>query len=252
MRLCELTEYLDNLLKLQEWPHDHSNNGLQIEGKAEVLSVVGGVDASLSLFEAAAERKADFVLVHHGISWGSEPRRFTGITARRLKTMFTHDMSLYAAHLPLDAHAEVGNNAELCRIAGITDLKPFCEYDGGHIGFTGMLPAAMSAGELAGIYEKALNTKAMIFNSPEKSVKKVAAVSGGGGMEALGSAIEAKADVLVTGEFNQIMYYPALENGMTVIALGHYASETVGVKAVLAKLSAMGLKCEFIDLPTGV
>lgn len=252
MQLDQLTACLDKTLMLDAWRADKSNNGLQVEGAPEVKKVVVGVDASQALFEAAAARGADFILVHHGISWGAEPRRLTGTTARRLKVLFQNDISLYAAHLPLDAHPELGNNAELSKIASLTALTPFCQYDGGDIGFIGTLPTALTTQELAMIYETALPAQAKIFDPFGKSVRRVAVVSGGGGIDALMAAVAAGADVLVTGEFDQMIYYPAQENHMPVIALGHYASETVGVKAVLALLTQLGLEGEFIDLPTGV
>ena len=113
MKLNDLTAFLDRELDLEGFSRDHSNNGLQIQGDEEVSSAVFGVDACQALFEEAVRRNAGFVFVHHGLSWGSEPRRFTGITARRLELMFRNKISLYAAHLPLDAHPEFGNNASL-------------------------------------------------------------------------------------------------------------------------------------------
>ncbi len=252
MKLNELVSWLDNKLALSMWSGDKSNNGLQVEGKAEVTKVAVGVDASLRLFEAAAAQKADFIFVHHGISWGAEPRRFTGSTAGRLKCLFENNMSLYAAHLPLDAHPQSGNNAELCRIANMHDLVPFCRYDGGDIGFIGTLERSMTAAELAAVYEKALPAKAGIFDPAGRKVRKIAVVSGGGGIDALLSASAAGADLLLTGEFDQMMYYPALENNMPVIYLGHYASETTGVKAILSEIKKLGIDGEFIDLPTGL
>ena len=107
MKLAELTDFLDSMLMLDKFSRDASNNGLQVEGSAEVTSAVFGVDACQELFDAAAAKGADFIFVHHGMSWGSEPRRFSGIVARRLSTLFQNKISLYAAHLPLDAHPQI-------------------------------------------------------------------------------------------------------------------------------------------------
>ena len=149
MQLKELTCFLNRTLELEAFASDHSNNGLQVEGRPEIRKVVAGVDASLALFEAAAATEADLVLVHHGLSWGAEPRRFTGITARRMETLFRNGMSLYAVHLPLDAHALYGNNARLAALGRLTDLQRCCHYDGVDIGFLGNLPEAMKAAVVA-------------------------------------------------------------------------------------------------------
>ena len=117
MKLVELTQFLDRELNLEAFRQDHSNNGLQVEGSAEVRRAAFAVDACLATFELAAEKGVDFLFVHHGLSWGAEPRRFTGVTARRLRTLFNAGISLYAAHLPLDANPVFGNNAELSRRA---------------------------------------------------------------------------------------------------------------------------------------
>lgn len=254
MQLDELVHYLDTTLQLGAFAGDPSNNGLQIEGRSEIRKVVAGVDACQALFDRAVAANADLVLAHHGLSWGGEPRRFVGITAKRLATMFGHGISLYAAHLPLDAHVELGNNAELARLAGAQYPTPACDYHGMRIGIVGSLPQAPAVTELAALYESLLHTRAAVF-APEapRCCKRALFVSGGGGNEALSAALAEKADVLVTGEFQHQMYHEAREMGMAVIALGHYASETLGVKAVLRRLeAAFGLETEFINLPTGL
>ena len=253
MKLQDLTSYLDDLLQLKNFSGDYSNNGLQVEGTHDVRRAVFAVDASMQLFEEAVKRQADVIFVHHGISWGDQPRRFTGTDGSRLRILFQNNISLYAAHLPLDAHPEVGNNAVLCRIAGLKEWFPCCEYAGAEIGFSGLLPEPLSPAEVARIYENALNCKAALFDFSAGRVKKTAVVSGGGGRDALFAAVQTNSDILITGEMDHTMYHTARELGISVIALGHYASETTGPRAVMAAAAAkFPLECEFIDLPTGL
>ncbi len=253
MQLNELTGFLNRTLELDAFASDHSNNGLQVEGRPEVRKVIAGVDASLALFEAAADADADLVLVHHGLSWGAEPRRFTGITARRLETLFRKGISLYAVHLPLDAHALYGNNARLAALGRVTDLRRCCRYDGVDIGFRGNLPTPVSATDFAAVYEQALSCRARVFAPSDRLLRSVSIVSGGGGNDALQDAANNGCDALLTGEFTHTMYHAARELDLAVIALGHYASETVGVRALLRLLEEkFQLKTEWIDLPTGL
>lgn len=250
--VTELTEYLDNLLDLKAFAGDHSNNGLQVEASAKVKKAVFSVDASLELFEEAARRKADFVLVHHGISWGSEPKRFDGLVGKRLSVLFRNNISFYAAHLPLDAHPRLGHNARLADMIGLKKRKMFFEYDGNPIGVAGKLPAPQSAKALAECFEKALGCKAVIFN-PARKISSVGIVSGGGGFGAVLAVQSEKLDCLVTGEIGHSSYHYIKETGIPVIGLGHYYSETPGVLAVMEKIKdKFGIDCEFADIPTGM
>lgn len=249
MNRDELTAYLNKRLNLNAFNGDVSNNGLQVAGSMEVSRILAGVDGCGALFRRAVEEKADFVIVHHGISWGSEPRRFTGITAERLKLLFQHNISLYACHLPLDAHPELGNNARLCDEAKIINRVPCCNYHGLNIGFAGDFAEPLS---LQALFER-FGNRGTILGDPDRMLRSAAVVSGGGGNDALDDAAARKADVLITGELSHEMYHNALENGVAVLALGHYASETCGVRAVLADLQkTFGLPGVFADIPTGL
>lgn len=253
MKLQELTSFLDNTLALDKFSRDASNNGLQVEGKSEVNFAVFGVDACQELFDAAAERGADFIFVHHGMSWGSEPRRFSGIVAKRLSTLFQNGISLYAAHLPLDAHPELGNNAQLADMIGLKERMPFFEYSGVDIGFSGVLKEAAPCHLLAEYLGKKLSVEPIIYGDVKREVKKIAIVSGGGGLGGLEDAYSRNCDLLITGEFDHTMYHPQKEMGVNVISLGHYASETVGPYAVMQKIqSVFNLPVEFINIPTGL
>ncbi|MDD4818540.1 MAG: Nif3-like dinuclear metal center hexameric protein [Victivallaceae bacterium] len=251
----ELTEFLDSTLELSAFPGDPSNNGLQVEGGAEVRRVCFGVDANLAIIEHAAATGADFIFVHHGLSWGGEPRRWTGVTAARFRKMFERGISLYAAHLPLDANLKFGHNAELLRIAGASGRTPFCSYHGLTIGCSGVMNEPATPDELAGRLAAGLISppQIAIFGDRRRPVRRVGAVSGGGGFEAVDAAIADKLDALITGEVTHEIYSLIAESGLTVVKLGHYASETPGVEA-MRKLTAakFGIPCDFVDLPTGL
>ena len=253
MRRDDLCKYLDAKLKLQDFSGDVSNNGLQVEGKEVVGKAVFAVDASLALFELAAEKNADFIFVHHGLSWGAEPRRLTGDTARRYRKLFKHDLSLYAAHLPLDAAPVFGNTAVLSQLIGLEDLEPFFNYHGIDIGFIGRLPVPKTAAELKKVYDASLGGDAVLLGDAAKLCRRVAVVSGGGGLESLEESISCGADLLVTGELGHTMYHYARESGVPVLALGHYLSETTGPRALMGLVKKeFGIETEFVDLPTGL
>jgi len=252
-RLKEITGYLDELLNIAAIPDDASNNGLQVEGGEVVKKAVFGVDACQALFEAAVAKNADFIFVHHGLSWRSEPRRFTGITASRLELLFNNGISLYAAHLPLDAHHEIGHNALLADMIKLRQRYNFADYSGCDIAVGGVLPKACSVDQLVEKFEAELNCKAKVFGRLDKKLEKIGIISGGGGMDGLVACIAAGIDCYVTGEMTHMMYHVVKESGITVIELGHYHSETPGVLAAMNEVERkFAIDCEFIDIPTGL
>ncbi len=247
--LENLVAFLDERLKLTDFPGDYSNNGLQIQGGDTVKKAVFGVDACQALFDAAVERNADFIFTHHGISWGSEPRLWTGITAKRFSTLFKNNISLYGAHLPLDASEEYGNNRVLADIAGLTGLQKCCRYAGCDIGFCGINSEKLSVSKLSERYACSLPKKPVIYGNGDIIPEKAVVVSGGGGMDAMNTAVSCGAKLLITGEMEHIMFHPALENGVTVLALGHYSSETTGPRAVCELVAQnFDIETEFVDI----
>ena len=238
----ELTAFLDAQLKIADFSGDVSNNGLQVEGSPEVRKMLLAVDGCQDIFTQAADMHCDFIFVHHGISWGGGIKRWVGCDARRFATLFKNDISLYAAHLPLDAHEEFGNNAVLCRYAGV------------ELGFAGMLDKPLPLGELAKQLSAPLGGAYQLRGDAGKLCRKAAIVSGGGGIDSVYEAADAKCDVLITGEMEHIMHHAALECGVAVIALGHYASETTGPKALMAHVQAHFPRLEtvFAESPTGL
>ncbi len=212
---------------------DVSHNGLQVENDGLVRKVCCGVDASMSFFEAAAKEEADLVICHHGISWGSSLCRITELNYRRVKFLMEHNMALYASHLPLDAHRVYGNNACIANALGLRNVRPFGDYKGQSIGFSGRLGKAVSirsfVKRVQGIMEREGSLQVMEFGAD--MVKTVAVVSGGAA-EMAAEAGRKGIDVLVTGEPALAAYSVAQEYGVHVVFGGHYATETFGVRAL--------------------
>lgn len=253
IKTLELTAYLNDLLHCSEFAGDASNNGLQVEACTEVKKVAFGVDASLAMFESAVAINADLVVVHHGISWGAEPRRFNGWTGKRLEILFCNSISLYAVHLPLDAHPVIGHNAQLAKMIELTQCEMFGHYDGVQIGVRGILPEPCTPTTLSAIYEENLSCQAGIYGNPQKAVQRIGCISGGAGREGLSAAIDCGLEVLITGEMTHDLWHQAKENAITVIALGHYCSEKPGIICLEELLrEQFNLKTEFIDIPTGL
>lgn len=248
-----LADALDELLQPEDGPvEDASNNGLQVEGREDVERIVFGVDACRGLFEAAVEREANFVFVHHGLSWGGGLKRLTGMTAGRLRPLFENGISLYASHLPLDMHPDVGHNAVMARGLEVGPVEPFFDYHGVRIGFGGRLARPLPARDLAGRLDGFLDSESLIIGDPERKIGRVGIVSGGGA-DAVTECAGVGYDCLITGEMKHSEYHTARELDVCVIAGGHYRTETPGVKAVMEWLSGrFDVECAFVDLPTGL
>lgn len=247
MKREELLEYLDGLLMPGKF-RDYCPNGLQVEGRSEITRIVAGVTASQALLDAAVERDADAILVHHGYFWKGEDGRVTGIRRKRLATLLANDINLLAYHLPLDAHAELGNNAQLARHLGVhlynDERGRFGEQA---LGFMGHRPSA-SAAELAEHVSQQLGRAVTLVAEPDRPVRHVALCTGGaqGYFE---SAIAAGADVFITGEISEPQAHYARECGVAYIACGHHASERYGAPAVGAHVaSQLGIAHVFIDI----
>ena len=251
----EVTRYLDEMLNPQAFSADASNNGLQYEGSGTVTKAVFGVDACSALFSAAADADADFVFVHHGLSWGGSLKRITGLDAGRISMLASNGISLYAAHLPLDANPVFGHNRLLSEMIGLTDVQPFGTYEGYKIGFSGLLKRQCKVEDIAEFFDENLPCEAdwSIIGESGLKVKKVGIISGGGAFPSLFSEMLAEGvECLITGEFGHSSYHYALESGIPVITLGHYRTEIPGVIAVRDILEEkFGIPCAFIDIPTG-
>ncbi len=242
-----LTTALDAVLQPALFK-DHGPNGLQVEGRERVATVVSGVTASLALIEAAIDAKADALVVHHGLFWRGQDGRVTGWMKQRLARLLANDINLYAYHLPLDAHPEWGNNAQWAqRLGFVPDQAGFARFGDQNLGFLGLTdhPTAQS---LAQHVTDVMGRTPVVAGPMDRPVRRVAWCSGGaqGYFEA---AIAAGAEAFLTGEISEPQAHCARECGVPFLACGHHASERYGAPAVAAQVCAqLGLAHVFIDI----
>lgn len=250
MRLDDLVRYLDGYLRTSEVGDDpHALNGLQVDNVGEVHNVAVAVDACQAVIDQAAECGADLLLVHHGLFWGGlEP--LVGRHFRRVSALVRHGIALYAAHLPLDRHPEVGNNVVLARKLGMEVRGWFGEYRGAPIGAWGELDLTREAlcarlGDVLG------SPVRLIAGGPER-VRRVGIITGSGG-SMIPQARAAELDSFITGEGQHWTYFDAEELGVNAFYAGHYATETLGVKALAEHVAErFQLPWSFVDHPTGL
>lgn len=228
---------------------DYGPNGLQVEGKSAIRKVVSGVTASRALIEAAIAAGADALFVHHGLFWRGQDGRVTGWMKQRLALLLAHDINLYAYHLPLDAHAELGNNVQLARRLGV-DLAAAGagRFGDQSLGFMGNVPASTAAAWTQQA-ERILGRAAILVGEPDRPVRRVALCTGGA-QSYFEAAIAAGADLFITGEISEPQAHYARESGVAYVACGHHATERFGAPAVAGHIAAQwGLQHEFIDIP---
>lgn len=248
MKREELVSYLDRLLEPTKFK-DYCPNGLQVEGRAEVRRIVAGVTASQALLDAAVARGADAILVHHGYFWKGDDGRVTGIRRQRLGTLIKHDINLLAYHLPLDAHPEFGNNAQLALRLGWVPEGRFGEQD---IAWLGTLAEPADLATVSGNVERLLGRVPLVIGEAGRPVRRIAWCTGGaqGYFE---QAIALGVDAYVSGEISEQTVHLARESGVAYIAAGHHATERGGVQALAAHLrERLGLDCEFVDIENPV
>jgi dinuclear metal center YbgI/SA1388 family protein len=248
----EIIAELDTLLDPARF-EDYGPNGLQVPGPVDVETVATGVSANLQLFELAAAEHAQLLLVHHGLFWGSGAGPIDGAMKRRLQALFEADMALAAYHLPLDAHAQLGNNALLARELGAERHEPFALHRGQPIGVLAQLPDdGIDAAELFARVHAATAREPLVFDAGPQRVRRVAIVSGAGS-DYLADAAAAGADALITGEPAERAMATAREAGLHFVAAGHYATETFGVRALGEHLAArFGVRHVFLDVPNPI
>jgi dinuclear metal center YbgI/SA1388 family protein len=247
--LGSMVDFLNGELKVSDFSDD-SHNGLQVQNAGRIRRVCCGVDASLDFFEQAAARGANLLVCHHGLSWGDSLKRITDLNYRRLKFLIERDMALYACHLPLDAHPELGNNARICQALGLAERRPFGLYRGIQIGFRGTLPRAVSFRTFRRRAAALFQNEIRALDFGRSAVRTVAVVSGGAAAE-IEEAGRLGVDVYVTGESTLAAYHLAREYGINAVFAGHYATEVFGVQALAALLAQrFSVPAEFLRLPT--
>jgi len=248
MKRDQLTRYLDELLESARFK-DYCPNGLQVEGCGDVQRVVAGVTASQALVDAAIERGADTLLVHHGWFWRGEDGRVTGFRKARLQALLKHDINLIGYHLPLDSHVEFGNNAQLAKRLGWTLEGRFGEQDLGWYGHTSAPTTLFDLGRQVAVQ---LQREPQVIGEASKPVSRIAWCSGGA-QGIFEQAIATGVDVYLSGEISEQNVHLARESGVAYMAAGHHATERYGVQALAAHLAArFGLECEFVDIDNPV
>ncbi len=245
----DLADFLASALDINRF-RDYCPNGLQVQGRERISTVVTGVTASLALLEAALDANADAVIVHHGYFWRGEDARVVGHKQRRLKLLLANDINLFAYHLPLDAHPELGNNAQLAKRLGLMPESRFSEQD---LGWLGHAQAPLrTVGDLALAVTRALDREPLVIGDRNQPLGRIGWCTGAA-QGAFGEAIAAGATTYLSGEISEQTVHLAHESGAAYLACGHHATERYGVQALGEHLAAtMGLRHEFIDLPNPV
>ena len=255
VRLRDVVSYLDATLEIDRF-RDYCPNGLQVEGRQEVDRVVTGVSASLELFERAAARRADLIVVHHGLIWGAGIGRLTGAIARRAGCLFQHGISLAGYHLPLDAHPRLGNNAGLAAAIGLEgELEYFGEVRGHPLGVAITLAAPLGRAELLAKLSRGVlggAEPAFVFPEGPERVRRVGLCTGAAS-DLLEDASGVGCDLYITGELAERAGAMARELQVTLVAAGHYATEVFGPKRLASALASRFPQLdavEFVGVPS--
>jgi dinuclear metal center YbgI/SA1388 family protein len=239
----DIDAYLDVTLDVRAF-EDYGPNGLQVEGRSEIRRLVSGVTASLAMIDAAIDAGADALLVHHGLFWRGQDGRLTGWLGERVRRLMGNGINLFAYHLPLDAHADWGNNAQLGLRLGLAADSRF-----GKQGLGFMAPAQTTLEALAQRVQAVLDRPATVVGGDGRVLRRVAWCTGGA-QDWFEDAIRAGADAYLTGEISEPQAHVARETGVAFLGCGHHATERFGAPALGAHLAErFGLEHRFIDIP---
>lgn len=253
MDVKEFDIWIRKILNIGEMAgRDASLNGLQVGRTEKQLNKIAfAVDASLESFRRAIELNADLLFVHHGLYWG-RVIPVVGDFYKRMELLIKEDLALYAAHLPLDMHGELGNNAGMARALGLEQLEPFGTYKGVDIGWKGVFERPLNRDDIVSRLFGSWEETVKLLPFGKEMIRSVAVISGSASYE-LEQAIAADVDLYLTGEAGHVLYHTALEAGINVICGGHYATEVYGVKLLAEKISKdLSIETVFIDIPTGL
>ncbi|PYE48972.1 Nif3-like dinuclear metal center hexameric protein [Deinococcus yavapaiensis] len=247
---AELVRWLNEYLGTTRFP-DRSMNGLQIEGKPEIRRVAVAVDTNLRTIQDAVDAGADLLITHHGLFWG-EPLALVGPHRTRVQEALGANLNLYTSHIPLDAHPEVGNNAMIASALGLQNAQPFGSYRGFKIGVKGDLPIPMSLQDFADRLQRLTGEICLVHGGGPGEVRRVGIISGAASESVVEAAAE-ELDTFITGEPKHQDFALPFELGVNSVYIGHYESETFGVRALAAKIEeTFGLPWQFIHVPTGL
>lgn len=246
MKRESLVEYLETFLQVEKFK-DYAPNGLQVEGKDKIKTIVTGVTACQELIEKAIALKADALLVHHGFFWKGEPEVLTGMKGRRIKALMNSDINLLGYHLPLDAHPMLGNNAELARHLDISDAEVVEDLGGGLL-WRGRLDLPMAAEKFADRLAKVLDREPLHIGENKAEIKTLAWCSGGA-QDYIDMAAKLGVDAFISGEASERTYHSAIEQGIHYFGAGHHATERYGIQALGEHLAReFGLTHHFVDV----
>ena len=250
MKLQDLTDYLNTFLKVSDFK-DSCPNGLQVEGREEISRVITAVSASVELFERAVHEQAEAVIVHHGLIWDFERPLYRGSYRERIRLLLTENINLLAYHLPLDAHPEIGNNAQLGQALNLKNLQPFADRHGDYIGIRGTAEAVPKDSFFVKI-EALINHPIMVFPYGPDYISKAGIISGAAQKD-ITRAVAEGLDIFITGEASEHIMHYAKEEKIHFVAAGHYATEKFGIMALSDHLSRkFPLQVKFIDIPNPV
>lgn len=242
-----LNDILRQLLDPEQL-QDYAPNGLQVEGRAEIRKLVTGVTASQALLDAAVAAGADAILVHHGYFWKGESAAVVGMKQRRLKTLLTHDLNLFAYHLPIDVHPSLGNNVQLGQRLGLAALTPVPSCQPHGVVYRGNFATPQPLATMIGSLESILGRRLVCVEDTGRPIQQVAWCTGGG-QGFIDNAAAANMDLFITGEVSEQTIHSAREQKISFIAAGHHATERFGVSAVGEYLQTHhGITHEFIDI----
>ncbi|NTS78722.1 Nif3-like dinuclear metal center hexameric protein [Catenovulum sp. SM1970] len=247
MNTKKLLNYLNTYLSANKIK-DYCPNGLQVEGGENIQRIITGVTASQALIDQAVEQKADAIIVHHGYFWKGEPAQVVGMKKNRLKTLLENDINLIAYHLPLDVHPEVGNNAQLAQLLGLTITGGMTPGDPMSVGNLAELSSPVQLDDFAKLVAQKLNRDPLVEAAGKNEIKTVALCTGGA-QDFIDQAALLGADLYITGEVSERTILSARELGINFIAAGHHATERYGVKALGEHLAKeFKLDVAFIDI----
>ncbi len=243
----QLENWLNELLQ-PDLVKDYCPNGLQVEGRGEINKIITGVTASQALLDKAVAEDADAILVHHGYFWKGEQQPLRGMKRKRLKTLLNHDINLFAYHLPLDVHPEVGNNAQLGKLFGLTGLQPVALAKPLGVVMQGNTPAPVAISEFAKSIATSLGREPLVEARADALVQNVAWCTGGG-QSFIEVAADVGADTFISGEVSEQTIHFARENDISFIAAGHHATERYGAKALGERIAnELPVTAVFVDI----
>ena len=248
----EITKYLANLFEIEKID-DYAYNGLQIEGTEDIKKIGFSVDFCQKTAEEAIKNNCQMLICHHGMMW-KNILPVTGSNKKRIKTMLLNDVSLYAVHLPLDMHLELGNNIGIAKLFDNFEvIGQFAYFKGKPIGVKIKLDTPKKLSEIKKLIDEKLKTNSILISNEENKIISTIGIISGSSASDLSEAIKEELDLFITGETSHAQYHTAMENNTSMLCAGHYATETTGIKLLMNHIKEkFDVETEFFDFPTGI